>query len=48
MANKKITQLTELTSGNIANNDVLAIVDVGGDETKKVAISSSLRPWAPD
>ena len=40
MANKKITELTELTAANIANNDVLAIVDVGGDETKKVAISS--------
>jgi serine acetyltransferase len=40
MANKKITELTELTATNIANNDVLAIVDVGGDETKKVAISS--------
>ena len=33
MANKKITELTELTAANIANNDVLAIVDVGGDET---------------
>ena len=40
MANKKITELTELTAANIANNDVLAIVDVGGNETKKVAISS--------
>jgi hypothetical protein len=40
MANKKITDLTELTAANIANNDVLAIVDVGGNETKKVAISS--------
>ena len=40
MANKKITELTELTATNIANNDVLAIVDVGGDETKKVSISS--------
>ena len=40
MANKKITELTELTASNIANNDVLAIVDVGGDETKKVSISS--------
>jgi len=40
MANKKITDLTELTAANIANNDVLAIVDIGGNETKKVAISS--------
>ena len=40
MANKKITELTELTAGNIANNDVFAIVDVGGDETKKVSVSS--------
>ena len=40
MANKKITELTELTSGNIANNDVFAIVDVGGDESKKVTVSS--------
>ena len=40
MANKKITELTELTAANIANNDVLAIVDVGGNETKKVSISS--------
>jgi predicted acyltransferase (DUF342 family) len=40
MANKKITELTELTAGNIANNDVFAIVDVGGDETKKVTVSS--------
>ena len=40
MANKKITDLTALTAANIANNDVLAIVDVSGSETKKVAISS--------
>ena len=40
MANKKITELTELSAGNIANNDVFAIVDVGGDETKKVTVSS--------
>ena len=40
MANKKITELTELSSANIANNDVFAIVDVGGDETKKVSVGS--------
>ena len=40
MANQKITELTELSAANIANNDVLAIVDIGANETKKVAVSS--------
>lgn len=40
MANKKITDLTALATANIANNDVLSIVDVSVNETKKVSISS--------
>ena len=40
MANKKITDLTALATANIANNDVLSIVDVSANETKKVSISS--------
>ena len=39
MANKKITELTALTTA--AANDVLAIVDVGGTaETKKITVSN--------
>lgn len=37
MADKKITQLTEITV--IDNTDVLPIVDVSADETKKITIS---------
>ena len=39
MANKKISQLTELQGQSIdSNNDVIAIVDSSGTETKKVTI----------
>jgi hypothetical protein len=39
MANKKITELTELTSA--ASDDVLAIVDVSGTaETKKITVAN--------
>lgn len=40
MANVKITELTALT--NPASSDVLPIVDVGADETKKVTIADLL------
>ena len=45
MANVKITELVELAAGDIAGNDVLPIVDVGADATKKVTIVS-LRSYA--
>ena len=35
MANVKITELTELSAANLAAADVLPIVDVGADQTKK-------------
>ena len=40
MANVKITELTELAAIDVADNDVLPIVDVGGDTTKKVTAAS--------
>ena len=40
MANVKITELTELAAVDVADNDVLPIVDVGGDTTKKVTALS--------
>jgi len=40
MANVKITELTELAAVDVADNDVLPIVDVGGDTTKKVTAAS--------
>jgi len=40
MANVKITDLTELAAIDVATNDVLPIVDVNNDSTKKVTISS--------
>ena len=39
MADKKISQLTELTSANAAT-DILAIVDIAADETKKITLSN--------
>jgi len=41
MATKKITELTELTTPNAS--DVLAIVDVGADITKKITTSNLLQ-----
>jgi len=40
MANVKITELTELAAIDVADNDVVPIVDVGGDTTKKITIES--------
>jgi hypothetical protein len=40
MANVKITDLTELAAVDIATNDVLPIVDINNDSTKKVTIES--------
>jgi hypothetical protein len=45
MANVKITELVELAAVDLADNDVLPIVDVGSDATKKVTIVS-LRSFA--
>lgn len=39
MANVKITDLTALSGGDVASNDVLPIVDINVDQTKKIAIS---------
>ena len=36
MADQRITQLVELSKAGVAQNDVLAIADVSGSETKKV------------
>ena len=38
--NKKITELTELVEADLANDDVLAIVDVSAGETFKVRKST--------
>ena len=38
--NVKITDLTELAAVDIATNDVLPIVDINNDSTKKVTIAS--------
>ena len=40
MANVKITDLTELAAVDVATNDVLPIVDINNDSTKKVTIAS--------
>ena len=40
MANVKITELTELAAVDVADNDVVPIVDVGGDTTKKITAAS--------
>ncbi len=47
MANVKITELTELAAVDVADNDVVPIVDVGGDTTKKVT-AASLRAYASE
>ena len=39
MANVKITELTGLTASETASTDVLPVVDVSADATKKLAIS---------
>ena len=39
MANVKITDLTALSAVDVASNDVLPIVDINVDQTKKIAIS---------
>lgn len=37
MADKKISELTELTSGQLdPNNDVVAVVDTSATQTKKI------------
>ena len=38
MADKKITELTELTSASL--NDIFAVVDIAGSETKKITNES--------
>jgi len=38
--NKKITELTELGSGQVANDDVLALVDISTSTTKKIKVST--------
>jgi len=40
MANVKITDLTELAAIDVAVNDVLPVVDISNDSTKKVTIAS--------
>jgi hypothetical protein len=47
MANVKITELTALTAADSASTDVLPIVDVSADATKKLAISD-LHRSVPD
>jgi hypothetical protein len=49
MATKKITQLTSLAQVDVANaNDVLAIVDLGASETKKVTPQALVGSAASD
>ena len=40
MANVKITELSAIAAADLADGDVLPIVDVGSDSTKKVTIAS--------
>ena len=40
MADQRITQLNELSGAGVAANDVLAIVDLSGSETKKVTVQN--------
>ena len=40
MADQRITQLTELSSAGVAQNDVLPIADISGSETKKVTAAN--------
>ena len=47
MANVKITDLTSLTANETASADVLPVVDVSADATKKLAISD-LHRSVPD
>ena len=40
MADQRISELNELSKAGVAANDVLAIVDTSGSETKKVTVTS--------
>ena len=40
MANVKITDLTAISAGDVADTDVLVIVDVNADATKKLQVQS--------
>lgn len=42
MANVKITQLTELFSNALSDADVVPIVDIDNDETKKISLSNAI------
>ena len=39
MANVNVSDLTAISGADLASNDVLPIVDINVDQTKKVAIS---------
>ena len=39
MANVKITDLTALSASDVASVDVIPIVDINADQTKKITIS---------
>lgn len=41
MADKKITELTAIT--DVAETDVIPVVDIGGNETKKVTKANLLK-----
>ena len=38
MSDQRITQLTSLAQGDVADNDVLPIVDIGASQTKKITV----------
>jgi len=40
MADRKISELTELAAGSLASGDLIAVVDSSGSETKKVSATS--------
>ena len=40
MADQRITQLNELSKAGVGSNDVLAIADISGSETKKVTVKN--------
>ena len=43
MADKKISDLDQLAGSGLADDDVLAVVDVGGGETKKITVKDLIQ-----
>ena len=43
MADKKISDLTQLAGSGLADDDVLPVVDVGGGQTKKITVKDLIQ-----